>query len=84
MTLSRWDRLEVLLEQAGDVPAAQRAAFVERETGGDPALRAELSALLDASPGAAEYVSRLRRELRYSPARKSCSSSRTTSTGQGA
>ena len=63
MTLTRWDRLEVLLEQAVAVPAAQRAAFVERETGGDPALRDELSTLLDASPGAAEYVSRLRQEL---------------------
>jgi TolB-like protein/tRNA A-37 threonylcarbamoyl transferase component Bud32 len=63
VTLSRWDRLEVLLELAGEVLAAERAAFVERETGGDPALRAELSTLLDASPGAAEYVSRLRQEL---------------------
>gem|GEM_PF-3791641 len=58
-----WDRLEVLLEQADEIPAAERAAFVERETAGDQDLRAELSTLLDASPGAAEYISRLRREL---------------------
>jgi serine/threonine-protein kinase len=63
VTHSRWDRLEVLLEQAGEVPAAERAAFVERETGGDPDLRVELSTLLEASLGAAEYVSRLRQEL---------------------
>lgn len=60
---SRWDRLEVLLERATGIPAAQQAAFVERETAGDQGLRAELATLLDASPGAAEYISRLRREL---------------------
>ena len=63
MTISRWDRLEALLERAGEVPAALRAEFVERETSDDPALRAELSALLEASDGASEYFSRLRHEL---------------------
>ena len=48
MTLSRWDRLELLLERAGVIPPAERAAFVERETSDDPALRAELVALLEA------------------------------------
>jgi serine/threonine protein kinase len=63
VTPSSWDRLEFLLEQAGEVSAAHRAAFVERETRGDPDLRVELVTLLDASEGADEYVSRLRREL---------------------
>jgi len=63
VTLSRWARLEELLERAGDIPQAQRAAFVERETGNDPELRAELSTLLEASPGAEEYIGRLRQEL---------------------
>jgi len=60
---SRWDRLETLLEEAERIPAGERAAFVERETRGDPELRAELSTLLDASAGAADYLHRLRQGL---------------------
>jgi tRNA A-37 threonylcarbamoyl transferase component Bud32 len=60
---SRWDRLEELLELASSIPPDERAVFVERETSRDPALGAELSALLDASDGAAEYLGRLRHEL---------------------
>jgi serine/threonine-protein kinase len=63
MTLSRWDRLEDLLERAGEVPPTERAAFVDRETSGDPQLHAELTALLAEAEGADEYFSRLRDEL---------------------
>jgi serine/threonine protein kinase len=40
------ERLESLFERAAELPAAEHAAFVERECGGDAALRAELSHLL--------------------------------------
>jgi serine/threonine protein kinase len=63
MTDPRWDRLEELLEQGIQVPPERRAEFVERETGGDRALAAELSALLLASDGAGDYLGRLREEL---------------------
>jgi serine/threonine-protein kinase len=63
MTSSRWDRLEELLERAAAMPAAERAAFVERETADDPALRAELASLLEASEGAGDYLGRLREQV---------------------
>jgi serine/threonine-protein kinase len=63
MSLSRWDRLESLFEQASLVPPGERSAFVERETSDDPSLKAELSTLLDNSQGADEYLGRLRQEL---------------------
>lgn len=63
MTDPRWDRLEELLEEGAQVPPDRRAEFVERETRGDPALAAELAALLLASDGAGDYLGRLREEL---------------------
>ncbi len=63
MTPTRWDRLEVLLERAREIPTAERQAFVTRETSDDPSLRTELLALLEATQGAAEYFSQLRDEL---------------------
>jgi eukaryotic-like serine/threonine-protein kinase len=63
MTDPRWDRLEVLLEEAARLSGERRAEFVERETTGDPALAAELDALLEASDGAGDYLGRLRQEL---------------------
>jgi serine/threonine-protein kinase len=63
MSPEYWDRLELLLERATTLPPAERDAFVARETSDEPALRAELTALLLASDGAEEYVSRLRLDL---------------------
>jgi serine/threonine-protein kinase len=63
MALSRWDRLESLLEQVSQVPPAERSALVERETSDDPTLAAELHALLENSQGAEEYLAGLRQEL---------------------
>jgi serine/threonine-protein kinase len=63
VTASRWDRLEDLLDRANQLAASERAAFIETETAGEPELRAELAALLDASPDAEQYLERLREEL---------------------
>jgi CheY-like chemotaxis protein len=60
---SRWERLEVLLEQAGSLSGTEREAFISRETTGDPALAAELARLLEASDAAPDYLSGLRQEL---------------------
>ena len=60
---SRWDRLELLLEQASALAPEERAAFLEREAGGDADLLAEAAALLEASPDAEEYLDRLREDL---------------------
>ena len=57
------ERLEILFEQAVSVPVAERAAFLERETSDDPALRAELVSLLEHSDGAAEYLGRLQSQV---------------------
>ena len=42
----RWASVERLLDRALDVPTAERAGFVARETAHDDALRAEIEALL--------------------------------------
>lgn len=46
MTGERWTRLRDLFTLAKDLPEHERAAFLERETRGEPALRAELEAML--------------------------------------
>lgn len=63
MEPSRWDRLEELVETGARLPAAERAAFVERETGNDPALRHELASLLAVYDSSADYVQRLRQDV---------------------
>ena len=52
-----------MLEEGAKLPRAERAAFVERETGNDPALRAELSSLLEVYDSSADYVQRLQRDV---------------------
>jgi len=63
VTDSRWDRLELLVQQGTSLPPSERAAFVARETSNDPTLGAELASVLEASDGAGEYLGRLRQEL---------------------
>src|SRR5687767_5054639 len=45
---ARWRRLEALLVAAIDLPVESRAEFIARESEGDPAMAAELRALLAA------------------------------------
>jgi len=63
MDPSRWDRLESLLAAGAGLPLPDRDAFVERETSGDPALRAELSSLLAVYDRSAGYVDQLRADV---------------------
>ena len=63
MDPSLWARLEDLLEEGAKLPRAERAAFVERETVSDTALRAELSSLLAVYDSSADYVQRLQRDV---------------------
>ncbi len=46
-----WQRIEALFPDLLELPADQRAAFLDRHCAGDPALRAELESLLAASEG---------------------------------
>ena len=48
MSEARWDRIKELFGQALELPAGQREAFLEAETGGDRELLAEILALLEA------------------------------------
>jgi eukaryotic-like serine/threonine-protein kinase len=57
MTPERWRRVDAVLQAALDRPAAERAAFVERECGDDVALRQEVESLL-ASSTADEFLER--------------------------
>ncbi len=54
--IRRWERLEELFAKAVELPCDRRAAFVERETGSDPELRAQLVDLLDHDTGAAGRI----------------------------
>jgi serine/threonine protein kinase len=53
MAASDWTQVRKLFEQAMDLPAAERAAFLEHGCAGDDALRAEVEALLAADARAA-------------------------------
>ncbi len=48
MTPERWDQIERLASAVLELPADQRSAYLERETGDDTALRREVESLLDA------------------------------------
>lgn len=47
----RWDRLQELFNQAVDLPAEQRAAFIEQQTIDDSSLRQELMELVECDSG---------------------------------
>ena len=49
---ARWQRIELLLDGALDLPAPERAAFLDGACGGDASLRAEVERLLDAAAAA--------------------------------
>jgi eukaryotic-like serine/threonine-protein kinase len=57
MSTGRWQRIEQLFLDAAELPAAERAAFVERETAGDTDLRAAVNGmLLHAGQGDSRFV----------------------------
>ena len=48
MSADRWQRIKALFARALEAPSAERAALLEREARGDPALRQEVESLLAA------------------------------------
>lgn len=50
MTVGRWRDLRELVARLLDRPEAERAAFLDRELGDDPELRAEVEALTAVLP----------------------------------
>ncbi len=59
LTPERWERLDTLFSQAVDLPAAERDAFVGRETAGDEELARELNGMLDHHGHAGERIAGL-------------------------
>jgi serine/threonine-protein kinase len=56
MTPSRWARLAPILDEVLDLPAEQRATYLERACEGDSPLRAELEAFLLADEASGEFL----------------------------
>jgi len=54
--LARWSRAAEVFHDARERPASERGAFLEAACGGDPALRAEVEALLAADAGASGFL----------------------------
>src|SRR5262245_20203446 len=53
MTPERWQQVKAVFGEAIELPAAERAAFLERECAGDAELRSEIESLLTAHEGPA-------------------------------
>lgn len=58
MTPAQWGRLKELFQQALELPAESRAAWVAREAQGDAELAAQAQALLDASDTSGGFLDR--------------------------
>ncbi len=56
MKAERWERVEELFGQAAEIPAAERAAFLERATQGDEEVRREVESLLAADEAAEGFL----------------------------
>jgi eukaryotic-like serine/threonine-protein kinase len=52
----RWRRIEALFDEAADLPAAERAAFLSAACGQDLAMRSEIESLLAADEKAADFL----------------------------
>ena len=58
MTPERWDQIQTLFHQAAELPAAERQSFLQEQSGDDPSLMAEVTALLAADARASTPVDR--------------------------
>jgi serine/threonine protein kinase len=56
MKPERWQQIDKLLEELLDLPAAQRAEFLDRACAGDAELRQEVETLLQAEQQAGEFL----------------------------
>jgi serine/threonine-protein kinase len=54
----RWDRIKELFEAAVDLDPSKRAALLEKECGGDEALRVEIESLLQSDVQTAGFIER--------------------------
>jgi eukaryotic-like serine/threonine-protein kinase len=52
----RWVLVKLLFGRAAELPPGERAAFLEREAGGDEELRAQVQSLLDADGDASDFL----------------------------
>ncbi len=51
LTPERWQRIDEVFQQAADLPAGERAAFLDAETAGDEDLRKQVEAMLEGLTG---------------------------------
>ena len=56
MSPERWQRIDGLFDEALDLPPAERGAFLDRSCAGEPDVREELEALLDACERASDFL----------------------------
>jgi serine/threonine protein kinase/tetratricopeptide (TPR) repeat protein len=56
MSPERWLRIEAVFQEAADLPASERAAFLDRECGADAELRAEVQNLLESDDAADNFI----------------------------
>ena len=56
MTPERWQQIKLLLEKALECDPLERAAFLDETCAGDPALRAEVEALIDAHARSGDFI----------------------------
>jgi eukaryotic-like serine/threonine-protein kinase len=70
---ARWRRVRTLFDAASELPAGERAGFLARECAGDPALHAEVAALVNADERAAERLGHAVREAAGDAARHAVS-----------
>lgn len=56
MTPEQWRRLDELFDEAGALPAVERAAFVESRCADDSIVRNELLSLLEVAPNATSFL----------------------------
>ena len=64
MNGSRWERVKSLFSAAAELPREQRAAYLERESGGDGTLVDEVRSLLDAHDQPGPFLDTVTHELR--------------------
>ncbi len=56
MTPERWKQVEVVFEQALELPAGERAAFIQKNCEGDEELRREVESLLESHASAGRFI----------------------------
>ena len=56
MSPERWQRIDGLFDEALDLPPAERGPFLDRSCAGEPDVREELEALLDACERASDFL----------------------------